>query len=503
MATTTNGFAKVHVASANEGVDTAWLESLNDGYNTLRSSFRSQTSWSYDFRMSQLKAMETMLTTENEKMAAALATDMNRPDFESETFEVGSTIAEVRFAMRNLKSWMRAESVDTPPVLQMGSSRVERIPKGVVFVLGAWNFPFHLSLAPCIAAIAAGNCVVLKPSDVSPTCAQMLKDLCDKYMDPKTFRTYLGGVAESTELLARKWDHIFYTGNGVIGRIVMTAAAKHLCPVTLELGGKSPVIVDRGLSPSQLHIACSRIISTALFVNAGQICVSPDYVLVHEDAEQQLIEALKAAVARMTPENSEKLGKVVNSRHFARLRNLAGTAEGQVVCGGAAAGEPNSCFLPPTIISRPSLTSPAMTEELFGPLLMVTPVKSLEEAADFVNSRETPLALYVFSGNRKRAEDVIRNTRSGGAMINDTFVHLANPHLPFGGCGESGFGSYHGKWGFEEFSHKRSVLARPLFLDIDRYPPYDNLKLMIVRTAMTVPEMIKSFAAKMMRIFGC
>eukprot|EP00438_Fugacium_kawagutii_P030741 Skav217073 [mRNA] locus=scaffold1308:35413:36393:- [translate_table: standard] len=326
-------------------------------------------------------------------------------------------------------------------------------------------------------------------------------------MDPATFRVILGEVPESTELLARKWDHIFYTGNAVIGRVVMTAAAKHLCPVTLELGGKSPVIVDRGLSASQLQIAASRILSSALFVNAGQICVSPDYVLVHKDAEQELLQALKAGVAHMNPQQgSDNLGKVVNSRHFTRLKNLIETSKGEVICGGADASsgaDAGACFLPPTIISKPGLDSPAMSEEIFGPLLMITPVASLEEAIDFVNSRETPLALYVFSGDKRRAEKVISSTRSGGAMINDTFVHLANPYVPFGGCGESGFGAYHGKFGFDEFSHKRGIIARPLYLDIDRYPPYDNFKQSIVRVAFTVPEFLKSITARLLFAFGC
>ena len=473
---------------------------------SLRQNFKSGKTLPYDWRLKQLKGLESLLLNEKEKIAEALGADLKRPLFEVENFEINPTLGDVRYAIRNLKSWMKPEAALTPPVLQMGSSRIERIPKGVVLVLGAWNFPFNLSLAPCIAAIAAGNCVVLKPSDVSPTCAKTLKELCEKYLDPSAFRVYLGEVPESTELLARKWDHIFYTGNAVIAKVVLTAAAKHLCPVTLELGGKSPVIVDRGLSASQLKVAVSRILSSGLFVNAGQICVSPDYILVHKDAEQDLLQALKAGVARLNPQNSsEQLGKVVNARHFARLKNLMETSKGETICGGADASsgaDPAACFLPPTVISRPSLESPAMTEEIFGPLITVTPVESLEAAADFINSRETPLALYVFSGNRKRAEQMIASTRSGGAVINDTFVHLASCEIPFGGCNESGFGAYHGKYGFEEFSHKRSILSRPLYLDIDRYPPYDNFKHRLVAMAMTLPEFMKAILGRTMLCIG-
>jgi len=504
MSSTTTGFAKVHTTTGKSTLDKGWLDSLNKGCSTLKETFKSGKTLTYDWRLSQLKAIETMLVNEKERIAGALAADLNRPDFEVEVYEIASTLAEVRFAISNLRSWMKPESALTPPVLQMGSSRIERIPKGVVFVMGAWNFPFHLSLTPCIAAIAAGNCVVLKPSDVSPASAQQLKELCEKYMDPSAFMTFLGGVEESTELLARKWNHIFYTGNAVIGRVVMTAAAKHLCPVTLELGGKSPVIVDCGLSASQLATAANRIVSTACFVNAGQICVSPDYVLVHQDAEKALLEALKKAVTEMT-QSKEKTSKVVNSRHFARLKNLAETSEGEVLCGGTKEGtgaDAGSCFLPPTIISRPKLTSPSMSEELFGPLLMITPVASLDEACAYVNNGEVPLALYVFSNSSRRAEEVISKTRSGGALINDTTLHLVNPYVPFGGCGESGFGAYHGKWGFEEFSHKRTVIARPLFLDVDRYPPYTSFKQSLVRTVMLMPDFVKHYAAKFMWICG-
>lgn len=507
MATTTGGFSKVHTVTSSSAVPKEWMKSLDEGYSTLRQSFKSGKTLTEDWRLGQLQALERMFVNDRDTIAAALAEDLKRPAFEVDNFEIGPTVAEIKFAMRNLRTWMKPESTMTPPLMQLGSSRVERIPKGVVLVMGAWNFPFHLSLTPCIAAIAAGNCVVLKPSDVSPASASAIKELCDKYMDPATFRVYLGEVAESTELLARKWDHIFYTGNAVIGRIVMTAAAKHLCPVTLELGGKSPVIVDKGLSASQLQIAVNRICSVGLFINAGQICVSPDYILVHKDAEKELLAALKATTATMSKNGSSaELGKVVNGRHFARLKNIVETSQGEVVCGGSGAGsgaDSSSCFLPPTIISRPNLSSPAMTEELFGPLMMVVPVESLEEAAEFVNSRETPLALYVFSANKRSAEEVVRRTRSGGVLINDALLHLANPHLPFGGCGESGFGSYHGKWGFEEFSHRRAVMHKALFLDVDRYPPYDSFKAALLKSVLGLPEVVKSAMACFMSLFGC
>jgi len=439
-----------------------------------------------------------------------LKADLNRPLYESIVADVGASVAEIRFALSNLTSWMESESVTTPLLMQMGSSRIDRVPKGVVFVMGAWNFPVNLSLGPCIAALAAGNCVVLKPSEVAPASAKLMQDICGKYLDQAAFRVVLGNVPHATELLRRRWDHIFYTGNAATARIVMSAAAKHLCPVTLELGGKSPCIVDRGLSASSLRTAANRIVSTGLFINAGQICVSPDYVLVHKDAEKEVCEALKEAVARMYPKGSspEALGRIVNERHFDRLKHLVESSGGEVICGGVGEGsgaDRSKCFLPPTIISRANLSSPAMAEELFGPVMMIQPVDDLPQAIEFVNSRDTPLALYVFSPDRARAESVVRGTNSGGVLVNDTLLHLANPFLPFGGSGASGMGSYHGKFGFDEFSHKRAVMSRTLFPDIDRYPPYDSAKLSLIKRVQLgplVPPSVKMAGAAIAAVAG-
>eukprot|EP00933_Yihiella_yeosuensis_P061851 TRINITY_DN64716_c0_g1_i1.p1 TRINITY_DN64716_c0_g1~~TRINITY_DN64716_c0_g1_i1.p1 ORF type:complete len:532 (-),score=97.34 TRINITY_DN64716_c0_g1_i1:450-2045(-) len=480
-----------------------WVQSLDEAEATLRQTFRSGKTKTYEWRLSQLKALERMFLDEVDAMTTALREDLNRPECESIVGDVGSTVAEIRFAMDNLKAWMKPEKVSTTLLMQPGSSRINPTPKGVAFIMGAWNFPINLTLAPAIGAIAAGNCVVLKPSDLSPACAKLIKELCDRYLDPTAIRTFLGEIDHSTELLKRKWDHIFYTGGGAVGKVVMTAAAKHLCPVTLELGGKCPCIVDRGLSSSQLKTAANRIVSSALFFNAGQICVSPDYILVHKDAEKQVLDALQQAVERMFPNGSsiDTLGKIVNERHWDRVKRLIETSGGEVKCGGVGTGsgaDRSARFIPPTIISRPKLDSPAMTEEKFGPLVSVLPVDDLAAAIDFVNSRETPLALYIFSSSSRNAETVLSATNSGGALINDTFIHLGNPHLPFGGCGSSGMGQYHGKHGFMEFSHKRAVLSKTLFPDVDRYPPYDNFKLGLLRRVQLgplVPTPVKVAAA--------
>lgn len=272
----------------------------------------------------------------------------------------------------------------------------------------------------------------------------------------------------------------------------MEAAAKHLCPVTLELGGKSPVVFDRGFSASQLKLAAKRIANIGLFVNAGQLCISPDYILVHKEVAKDLTDALKEAVGIMNPtrDSTEHLGRLVNRRHYDRIKNMIDTSGGQVICGGSAAeagADAAKCFVPPTIIASPDLSSPAMVEEAFGPMMSVVPVDDLDSAIEFINDRETPLALYVFSPSSSRAKYVVDRTSSGGVCINDTAMHLANPALPFGGSGPSGFGAYHGKHGFDELSHKRAVMSRSLRLDVERFPPYQDFWVKVVKCAWVGP----------------
>mmetsp|Transcript_16914 Transcript_16914/g.37174 ORF Transcript_16914/g.37174 Transcript_16914/m.37174 type:complete len:527 (-) Transcript_16914:76-1656(-) len=467
--------------------------------DSLRATFRSGRTRSYEWRLKQLQNFERMFLEQEKAITAALAEDLGRPPYEAILCEIGGTINELRFMMDNLKTWMEPKSVPTPLALQLGDSRIECVPKGVVLVIAPWNFPLNLAFLPAAQAIAAGNCVVIKPSEVTSACSKLAKGLCERYLDADAVRVIEGGVLETTALLEQQWDHIFYTGNGAVARVVMAAAAKHLTPVTLELGGKSPVVVDRGLSDSQLATACQRIMWVAHFINAGQICVSPDYILVHKDDEQRLLQAMRRCMAQFHPrDDTSAVCKIVNERHWDRVQHLVSSSGGEVFSAGSSPSDRASRFIPPTIVSRPDPEAPIMREEIFGPVISVMPVDDLDAAITFIQERETPLALYVFSPDRSRAEHVVSSTQSGGVLINDTFLHLGNPHLPFGGAGSSGMGCYHGKAGFEEFSHKRSIMHRRLWPQVDVYPPYTDGKLSLIRRLQLgplVPPMVKRVGA--------
>mmetsp|Transcript_17731 Transcript_17731/g.41245 ORF Transcript_17731/g.41245 Transcript_17731/m.41245 type:complete len:521 (-) Transcript_17731:220-1782(-) len=491
MGSPVNAAAQVGIAKARDQgpaqADAAFCKELAEARATLQATFLSGTTRTYEWRMSQLQALKEGFSADVNSLLGAMKADLQRHDFEN-TAEFGSVMAELQHCMSNLKSWMAPERVATPALMLPGSSRIEKTPKGVVLILAPWNFPANLALIPLIQAVAAGNCVLMKPSDVSRNTEQALRKFCDKYLDRSAVRVLTGGIAETTEMLSQQWDHIFYTGNAAVGRIVMKAAAQYLTPVTLELGGKSPVIVDSGLSDMMLRHAAERILWGAAYVNAGQICVSPDFCLVMESDEQRLLKALKDAMKKMDPDGkvAPGAGRIINQRHFDRVKNLAETSGGEAFAVGKE--DRDGCYFPATVISRPSADSPIASEEIFGPLLSVIPVKDVEAAASYLNGRETPLALYIFSQRKATIDKLLANTRSGGVCINDTIVHLGNPNLPFGGAGASGFGAYHGKSGFDEFTHKRSVLQKSLWLQLPIvYPPYDDFKASILQRLQMGP----------------
>jgi len=351
-------------------------------------------------------------------------------------------------------------------------------------IIGAWNYPVQLTLVPLIGAIAAWNCVVLKPSEVSPHTAQLLANILPKYLDKQAYRVVNGGVAETTTLLEQKFDHILYTGNGNVGKIVMRAAAAHLTPVTLELGGKSPAIVDSNVN----IVNAARRIAWGRFMNAGQTCIAPDYVLIKSGLERPFIDAVKATLDEFYGKDVQKSHdycRIVNKTHFNRLKKVIETAGGEKVIGGELNEEDR--FIPPTVILNPDENSSVLRDEIFGPILPIVPIKSIDEAIRYVNDRDKPLALYVFSKDKKVIEKVLSNTTSGGAVANDTLMHATVPELPFGGVGPSGVGAYHGKHSFELFSHKKAVMVKDMgmeFLNDVRYPPYtpDKLKVILFLT---------------------
>ena len=444
----------------------------------LRAGFETGRTRPLEWRRGQLRRLEALLVERETDLLDALAADLGKPAIEGFVTETAFTRAEIDFALAHLDAWAKPEKVAVPLTQQPAKAQIVREPLGVVLIIGPWNYPVQLVLAPLVAAIAAGNAAVIKPSELAPACSRLLSRLVPEYLDPECVVVAEGGVPETTALLAERWDHIFYTGNGTVGRVVMEAAAKHLTPVTLELGGKSPAIVDRH---ANIDVAAKRI-AWGKFVNTGQTCVAPDYVLVDRDVEQPLLEALTATVRSFygdDPSTSADYGRIINDRHFDRLRGLLESGGEPVVGGQTDAADR---YVAPTVLTAVDSGAPIMAEEIFGPLLPVIPVDDVDEAIDFVNAREKPLALYVFSEADTVADRVIASTSAGGVAVNATVLHLAVPGLPFGGVGASGTGAYHGRAGFETFSHRKSVLNRPTRLDVPvMYPPYRGWKQKLLR----------------------
>jgi aldehyde dehydrogenase (NAD+) len=369
-------------------------------------------------------------------------------------------------------------------IFQPAKARIVPEPVGVALVIAPWNYPLQLMMLPMASAIAAGNAVIGKPSELAPATSEAMAQLVEKHLDPDAVAIVEGAVPETQALLAERFDHIFYTGNGTVARIVMEAAAKHLTPVTLELGGKSPAIVDRHVDLD----GAARRITYGKFINAGQTCVAPDYILVHESVEQPFIDRMVANVRTFygsDPKASSDYGRIVNERHFDRLVGLLEKAQGQAVIGGAAEVDKSQRYIPPTIIRGAAQDAPLMQEEIFGPILPVISVPDVDAAISFINARPKPLSLYVFSKEDSVSKRVVQRTSSGSACINTCVVQIGIPDLPFGGVGDSGIGSYHGRQGFDTFSHLKSVLEKPTKPDPPLlYPPYTKTRQSMLRRLM-------------------
>ncbi|ACF10752.1 Aldehyde Dehydrogenase [Chlorobaculum parvum NCIB 8327] len=447
----------------------------------LQRYFDSGATRSFEWRREQLRGLDAFLHEREAAIAEAVHADLGKPVAETWLTETGYLCTEIRYALRNLRRWMRPKRVGVPLHYQFARAFVEREPVGVALIIGAWNYPLQLCLAPLIGALAGGNCALLKPSELAPATSALLASELGRYVDPQAIRIVEGDGELSARLLEHRFDHIFFTGSRRTGQAVMQAAARHLTPVTLELGGKCPVIVTE---QADLRVAARRIV-WAKFLNAGQTCVSPDYLLVHHAVEERLLALMKEALATFygpDPKLSPHYGRIVDERNFHRVKALQ--HEGSLVTGGGA--ELSSCCIEPTIVRNVPADSDLMSEEVFGPVLPVRAFSSFDEVAGLVASMPDPLALYLFSRDRSERRELMRRIRSGTVCCNDLLFQASIPGLPFGGRGMSGMGRYHGKAGFDTFTSERSVLCRSGFPDPDlRYPPYTACRFGLLKRIVT------------------
>ena len=435
-----------------------------------RRYFESGATRSYDFRIQQLKKIKQGIIKYADDIEKALKADIGRPPFEAH-IETSTALDDVKHAIKHLKKWMAPKKVSTSLIAQPGKSRIESTPLGVTFIMGPYNYPFLLCIQPLIGAIAAGNTAVMKPSSLNPAVADVIERMVQEYFSDELVMVVKGSTEVTNELLKQKFDHIFFTGSPRVGRIVMAAAAQHLTPVTLELGGKSPTIVH---SDANLHVAAKRIVSGKM-MNAGQTCVAPDHLFVHTSVkaafEKEIVQVIKDSYGT-DPQQSPDFGRIINAKHFERVKGLIDSSK--LLLGGRTDSKEN--YIEPTLLTGVSMDDPVMQEEIFGPVLPIIEYSDLSEIYTAVKKLPGhPLALYLFTESQAIEDDVLANIQFGGGCINNTVMHVGNGHLPFGGVGESGMGNYHGHSSFETFSHKRSILKAPSRFDIKfRYAPYKN-----------------------------
>ena len=435
----------------------------------MRRYFESGITQPYAFRKQQLLALKKAVTLFEEQIYAALYSDLKKSKEECWVTENGFFLAELNDTLAHLQKWMEPEPVSTNLLNLPSSSRIEKEPLGVVLIIGPWNYPFQLLMTPLLGAIAAGNCVVLKPSEFAPATSAVMQEIVESVF-PQEYILYVPGDGASVipaMMEPFRFDHVFYTGSTAVGKIIYRMAAEQLVPVTLELGGKSPCVVE---SDANIEIAAKRIVMTK-FSNVGQMCVAPDYLLVHESVKERLVAAIKKRILQFfgnTPETCENYGKLINEKQFNRV--AAYLSKGRLLHGGRH--HRNNLFIEPTLLDQVTADDPVMKEEIFGPVLPVCSFASKEEALAIIAHNPNPLAFYIFTSDTDKEKEWLAAVPSGGACVNNTSWHLTNPSLPFGGRGFSGIGAYHGKYSFETFSHKKAVMKTPAWFDPAlKYPP--------------------------------
>ena len=442
--------------------------------------FNSNITKDTNFRIQQLKQLKTLLKANEKLLDEAIYKDFKKSSFENYVTELSMIYHEINLAIVNLKDWSKKIKVATNMANMPGSSYILPEPLGVTLTIGAWNYPYQLSILPAVAAMAAGNTAIIKPSELALNTSHAMASIINDNFDSQYLHVVEGGVEETTALLEEKFDKIFYTGSGNVGRIIMGAAAKHLTPVTLELGGKSPAFV---FNDANLKITAKRLV-WAKFLNGGQTCVAPDYVLVEKGMKEKLLKEIEKQILKQhgkNPMESEGFVRIINPRHFDRIIKLID--KDKVVIGGDA--NKDELYIAPTVMDHISYNDAVMQEEIFGPILPIIEFEDLDWAIKMVKGRDKPLALYVFTSSKKNSKKIFHEISFGGGAVNDAVMHLANANLPFGGVGESGMGSYHGKTGFDSFSHFKSIYSHHTLLEPNlKYTPYTKNKFKVMRVML-------------------
>lgn len=447
-----------------------------------RRFFRTNKTKSIEFRKQALRRLYDSIKAYEKQIIHALKMDLGKCEFEAYSTEIGYTLSSIQYAIKKLDEWTKAEVVKTPYYLLPAKESVIREPYGTVLIIGPFNYPFQLVIEPLIGAIAAGNCAVIKPSELTPNVANVVEKIIEASYRKHYIRVVQGGIETNQLLCQSPFDYIFFTGSPVVGKKVMEAASRNLVPVTLELGGKSPVVVDE---TANLDVAAARII-WGKTINAGQTCIAPDYIYVHKQVSSKLIVKLIATIQKYYGTNIQKskdYARIVNQRHFERLQKIIDLERENLMYGGDTNAD--TLYIQPTLIKVTSWENPCMQQELFGPILPIIEYSNLNQVIESVKEREKPLALYIFTENQTVEKRLIHSISSGGVCVNDTIMHILNSRLPFGGVGNAGMGQYHGRYSFETFSHKRSICKKSTRISMNMiYPPYTKEKLAIIRTIL-------------------
>ncbi|SCZ93841.1 BZ3500_MvSof-1268-A1-R1_Chr6-3g08920 [Microbotryum saponariae] len=454
------------------------VDQIKPAYDEIVKTFLTGKTRSIKWRKQQLKQLGFLIQDNEAAFIEALRSDLSRPEFETTIAELNPLKTDVNEAYDHLDKWAKPVKAKTTAVWALANAYIYNEPKGAVFIIGTWNYPLVLLLSPLVGAIAAGCTALLKPAEQAPAVAKLVQELLPKYLDTSAYKIILGAVDQVTRALELKFDHIFYTGSGGIGKIIARAAAEHLTPFTLELGGKSPAVV---FDDANIDITARRIM-WGKFVNSGQTCISPDYVLCTADVQDKLVAAMQKVYKEFTTDtkgqeksmvNGEGYARIVNMNHFGRISTMLDETKGRVVVGGGRNKDAGK--IETTIIADVGADDPLMKGEIFGPVMPIVVKQTKEEMVEFIQERDNPLALYVFTQSTKNRDYIFERTRSGGFVQNDTILHFTIPGLPFGGAGASGIGAYHGKWSFDTFSHQRASAHIPTWMDLalnSRYPPY-------------------------------